>query len=331
MWNVGKRLSGLGLRLSARANAPTAYRDLLSCDLEARLGGWTRRCSVRKKEMSEPKESGHVRLVGAVAGVGSGTYRGVIDCLVRIVRNESVFALYKGATPPAVGWAAIDSVLLGSLHNYRLFLIRHKFTEPVLGTGGERLTLTGHGIAGFANSAFLATPMEHLKIKLQMQIQRSAADRQYKGPIDCARQIIKSQGVFGLWNGFTGSLTFRSNFLWMFLSFEALMRGFSSLDGTPYQISTGTANFLSGGLGSFAFWFMAIPADNVKNRMFAVPHTSPKPSFTGTVRQIYTVAGWRGFFAGLSPCLIRAFPANACAFYVYEGLMRTLKAEKTRH
>lgn len=54
-----------------------------------------------------------------------------------------------------------------------------------------------------------------------MQIQRSAADRQYKGPIDCARQIIKSQGVFGLWNGFTGSLTFRSNFLWMFLSFEA--------------------------------------------------------------------------------------------------------------
>lgn len=307
--------------------------------------------------MSEPKESGHVRLVGAVAGVGSGltkvavghgfdtvktrlqcsppgTYRGVIDCLVRIVRNESVFALYKGATPPAVGWAAIDSVLLGSLHNYRLFLIRHKFTEPVLGTGGERLTLTGHGIAGFGaglTSAFLATPMEHLKIKLQMQIQRSAADRQYKGPIDCARQIIKSQGVFGLWNGFTGSLTFRSNFLWMFLSFEALMRGFSSLDGTPYQISTGTANFLSGGLGSFAFWFMAIPADNVKNRMFAVPHTSPKPSFTGTVRQIYTVAGWRGFFAGLSPCLIRAFPANACAFYVYEGLMRTLKAEKTRH
>lgn len=61
---------------------------------------------------------------------------------------QSAFALYKGATPPAVGWAAIDSVLLGSLHNYRLFLIRHNMTEPVLGSDQRRLTLLGHGVAG---------------------------------------------------------------------------------------------------------------------------------------------------------------------------------------
>lgn len=61
---------------------------------------------------------------------------------------QSVFALYKGATPPAVGWAAIDSVLLGSLHNYRLFLLRHKFTELVPGQDIQRLTLIGHGLAG---------------------------------------------------------------------------------------------------------------------------------------------------------------------------------------
>lgn len=29
-------------------------------------------------------------------------------------------------------------------------------------------------------------------------------------------------------------------------------------------MSTGLANFLSGGLSSFAFWSMAIPADNIK-------------------------------------------------------------------
>lgn len=57
-------------------------------------------------------------------------------------------ALYKGATPPAVGWAAIDSVLLGALHNYRLLLARHGMTETVPGTDVRRLTLLGHGIAG---------------------------------------------------------------------------------------------------------------------------------------------------------------------------------------
>lgn len=81
------------------------------------------------------------------------------------------------------------------------------------------------------------TKVDQCAVKLQMQSQRAVADRQYKGPIDCARQIIRSQGVLGLWTGFTGSLAFRSNFLWMFMSFEALMRGFSSLDGTPYQAS----------------------------------------------------------------------------------------------
>ncbi|TBU34802.1 mitochondrial carrier [Dichomitus squalens] len=291
--------------------------------------------------MAAESDSGHVRIVGAIAGVGSGetrmqcsppeTYKNAVDCFLKIVRNESVFALYKGATPPAVGWAVIDSLLLGSLHNYRLFLIGQGLTEPIPGSDGKRLTIVGHGIAGlFAGwtSALLATPMEHLKVKLQLQTQKSAADRVYKGPIDCAKQIVRSHGVLGLWSGFTGSLAFRSNFLWMFGSFEVLMRAFSNLNGTPYAVSTPTANFLSGGLGSFVYWIMAIPADNIKNRMMATPHDQPKPSFRTTARQIIAEGGYPGFFRGLGPTLLRAFPVNASALWVYEGLMRLLGAEK---
>lgn len=64
------------------------------------------------------------------------------------------------------------------------------------------------------------------------------------------------------------------------------------------------------------------------SRMMAVPHTEPRPTFRGTIRYVYSIAGLRGFFAGLTPSLLRAFPSNACAFYVYEGLMRGFKAEK---
>ncbi|THU99978.1 mitochondrial carrier [Dendrothele bispora CBS 962.96] len=311
---------------------------------------------------SEPSQSSHIRLVGALAGVGSGltkvtvghgfdtiktrlqcsppgTYRGAFDAFGKIVRNEGALALYKGATPPAVGWAAIDSVLLGSLHNYRLFLLRNGMTESTPGSGAPRLTLLAHGIAGlFAGltSAFVATPIEHIKVKLQLQQQRSVADRQFRGPIDCIRKIWRVQGPLGLWTGFTGSLAFRSNFFWMFLSFEGLMRVFGSSG-----MNTGTANFLSGGLGSFVYWMMAIPADNIKNRMMSYPYpqpytsssieAAPKPSFTKVTRMIYAQHGAAGFFRGLGPCLLRAFPVNACAFFVYEGTMRTLGAEATRH
>ncbi|KAG6862400.1 hypothetical protein C0995_011840 [Termitomyces sp. Mi166 len=220
----------------------------------------------------DASKKGHLRIVGAFAGIGSGQSRSDMA--------KGALALYKGATPPAVGWAAIDSLLLGSLHNYRLFLTRHGMTETTPNIGVPRLTLIGHGIAGlFAGwtSTLIATPVELLKVKLQLQSQRSVAERQFKGPIDCARQIIRAQGYIGMWSGFTGSLAFRSNFFWMFLSFEAFMRSFSRLAGTPYEvilrysesclafnISTGAANFISGGLSAFAFWGMAIPADNVK-------------------------------------------------------------------
>ena len=67
---------------------------------------------------------------------------------------------------------------------------------------------------------------------------------------------------------------------------EALMRAFSRLEGTPYevgfvvpllqndseditQISTPTANFLSGGLASFSFWAMGIAPDNIKKCVYS--------------------------------------------------------------
>jgi solute carrier family 25 (mitochondrial carnitine/acylcarnitine transporter), member 20/29 len=66
------------------------------------------------------------------------------------------------------------------------------------------------------------------------------------------------------------------------------------------------------------------------SNMMVIPHNAPRPSFLGIMRRIYATNGVRGFYAGLAPSALRAFPANACAFYVYEGLMRVFKAEKVR-
>ena len=64
------------------------------------------------------------------------------------------------------------------------------------------------------------------------------------------------------------------------------------------------------------------------SRMMATPHNQPKPSFRSTARQILAEGGYRGFYRGLGPTLLRAFPVNASAIWVYEGLMRLLGAEK---
>ena len=66
------------------------------------------------------------------------------------------------------------------------------------------------------------------------------------------------------------------------------------------------------------------------SRMMATSHTAIKPTFIGTARQIFAQGGYRGFFRGLGPTLLRAFPVNASALWVYEGLMRVLGAEKVK-
>ncbi|TFY83999.1 hypothetical protein EWM64_g1 [Hericium alpestre] len=189
--------------------------------------------------------------------------------------------------------------------------------------------------------------MELLKVKLQLQLQNDPSERQFKGPVDCARQVVRAHGVRGFWSALPASLIYRSNFFWMFGSFEVCAQApVSSLAESlglprPYradsrciailQMSTGHANFLSGGFCSLIYWIMAIPADNVKNRIMATPLPLRPPSFTTTARMVYTTLGVKGFYSGLGTSLLRAFPSNACALFVYEGLMRSLGAEKTRH
>ena len=53
-----------------------------------------------------------------------------------------------------------------------------------------------------------------------------------------------------------------------------------------------------------------------------------RPSFLLVARRIYTRDGLGGFFRGLGPCFLRAFPVNASAIFVYEGMLRILGAEK---
>ncbi|KAJ7103616.1 mitochondrial carrier [Mycena belliarum] len=303
----------------------------------------------------------HLQAVGLVAGFASGLTKvvvghgfdtvktrvqltpggtqGAVHVLKTIVAREGFAALYKGATAPALGWALIDSVLLSSLHGYRHFLFRHGMTENTTGTR-PRLTLGAMGLSGLLSgltSAPLATPIELLKVRLQLQKQKSVSERQFKGPVDCARQLVRSQGLTGLWTGFTGGLLFRANFFYMFLTFEACMRGFTKLRGTPYEPNVAITNLLSGGAASLCFWTMAIPFDRTKNQMMSHPYPLPypessskRPSFIYVARMIHAREGLRGFYRGLGPCFIRAFPSNACAFLVYEGILRYLGADQRR-
>jgi len=309
-----------------------------------------------------------------------GTFTGPLDCLKSVIGREGLRALYKGASPPAVGWAITDSILLGSLHNYRLLLAKHtslvRPPDPNDSSGGpRRLAVSGHALAGvFAGFtvALAATPIELLKVQLQMQLHpaspllarhlspasadllvtknasaavttatatattTAAKPPVYHSPIGFAKQIYAHNGVLGFWHGVGATMLQRMWFGAMFGSYDIMMRYWRQpvlkKDGSMGpRLNEATANFVSGGMGSNLFWIFAYPFDIVKNRLMSDSITNPKyPTWRSAATAIWREGGIRAVYRGFVPCILRAFPTNGGALFVWEGVMRFLEAEKVR-
>ena len=70
---------------------------------------------------------------------------------------------------------------------------------------------------------------------------------------------------------------------------------------------------VSGGVGGSMCWGFAYPIDVVKSQV-QVGTITP----ISAVKQIYCTAGVRGFFRGITPCLLRAFPGCGALFVAVE-------------
>jgi hypothetical protein len=85
---------------------------------------------------------------------------------------------------------------------------------------------------------------------------------------------------------------------------------------------------LGGGLAGMATWLSHFPLDLVANKMMAEVVLSHHPEahfqkkgMLDQFRTVYQNQGWRGYFRGIGPCLLRAFPVNAAIFLSYEACM----------
>jgi solute carrier family 25 carnitine/acylcarnitine transporter 20/29 len=177
------------------------------------------------------------------------------------VRKEGFSGLYKGATPPLVGWMFMDSIMLGSLTFYRRILHQTLFNpnrmidSPIgfphrdLSLPDEklqRLPTIGHAMAGVmagATVSFIAAPVEHIKARLQIQYSSKKSERLYSGPIDAAKKIYKFHGVPGIYHGLSATLLFRSFFFFWWGSYDI----FTRLLSERTQLSTPAINFWAGG------------------------------------------------------------------------------------
>ncbi|KAI7833868.1 hypothetical protein BX661DRAFT_222665 [Kickxella alabastrina] len=238
-------------------------------------------------------------------------YKGTVDAVRKTIQNDGFAGFYKGTTTPLIGVGLCVSIQFLVMEHMKRTFARVNGTPtgqaPVL--TASQLYIAG-ATAGVANS-IVSGPVEHIRVRLQVQTAGTAA--QYKGPRDCIGQIHRNFGWKGIYKGQVPTLIREFNGYGMyFLAYEALVqRTISQTGKSRSELSSGLV-CLYGAAAGFAMWLTSYPIDVIKSKM-------QTDGFSGSARKY---SGVKGFFRGITPCLLRAAPANAATFIGFEMAMR---------
>ena len=91
-------------------------------------------------------------------------------------------------------------------------------------------------------------------------------------------------------------------------------------NGADDKVRRAATTLLAGSFAGVSYWLSCYPLDVLKARIQAAPDCVPPryPTVASAAREIWVTSGYRGFFAGFTPCALRAMPANAAAFAGFE-------------
>jgi len=164
-----------------------------------------------------------------------------------------------------------------------------------------------------------------VKIRLQQQKGLSHELLKYKGPIHCARTIIREEGFLGLWAGAAPTVMRNgTNQAAMFTAknaFDVLLWKKHEGDGRvlqPWQ------SMISGFLAGTAGPVCTGPFDVVKTRLMAQSREGGELKYKGMVHAIRTIYAEEGLLAlwkGLLPRLMRIPPGQAIMWAVADQII----------
>ncbi|KAJ2490502.1 Mitochondrial succinate-fumarate transporter [Coemansia sp. RSA 2050] len=236
----------------------------------------------------------------------------------RIVQREGVRALYKGLGAVVSGIVPKMAIRFSSFEYYKT-LLANKETGLVSTSG---VFLAGL-LAGTTEAVAVVTPMDVVKIRLQAQ-RHSTVDPmdvpKYRNAMHAAFTIIKEEGPMTLYKGVALTALRQAtnqavNFTF-YQEFKRIARQVQGLDELPsYQ------HLILGGVSGAMGPISNAPIDTIKTRIqkaTTVAGESGWSRFVTVTRDIAQKEGYKAFYRGLTPRVLRVAPGQAITFMVYE-------------
>ncbi|XP_068194454.1 mitochondrial basic amino acids transporter isoform X3 [Antennarius striatus] len=228
-----------------------------------------------------------------------------MHCFQAIIRQESVFGLYKGIGSPMMGLTFINAIVFGVQGNAMRKLGRDTPLNQFLA-----------GASAGAIQCVICCPMELAKTRMQLQGtgEKKSKNKMYKNSVDCLVRIYKREGIRGINRGMVTTLIREMpGFGVYFLAYDSLTRFLGCEPEDPYMIPK---LLFAGGMSGIFSWLSTYPVDVIKSRLQAdgVGGVNKYNGIMDCVRQSFQKEGWSVFSRGLVSTLLRAFPVNATTF-----------------
>ncbi|XP_012136593.2 mitochondrial ornithine transporter 1 [Megachile rotundata] len=255
-------------------------------------------------------------------------YKGMVNCFLQTLRTDGVIrGLYAGTMPAVVANVAENSVLFAAYGGCQ------KVISNLLGLKKvEDLTSFQNACAGFFAAFFSSLtlcPTELIKCKLQAlrEVQTEATGtvtetniiKKNIGPWSLTNQILKEQGIRGLFSGLSSTIAREMPGYFFFfggyeITRELLAKPHENRDDIGWQ-----KTMVAGAVGGTVLWLVIFPADVVKSR---IQVKNLKDPALVVMKDIVKNEGIGSLYNGLKPTLIRTIPATATLFVTYEYTKR---------
>ncbi|GAV53397.1 hypothetical protein ZYGR_0AI06810 [Zygosaccharomyces rouxii] len=241
------------------------------------------------------------------------------EVIGNLLKKEGPLAFYKGTLTPLVGVGACVSLQFGVNEAMKRYF---HYRNP---KGSHTLTLPQYYVCGFIgglSNSFLASPIEHVRIRLQTQT-ASGSGAAYRGPWDLIQQL-RAKGALMRGLGTTAIRESHGCGIY-FLTYEALIanqihNGIARTEIPAWKLCT------YGAISGTSLWLMVFPMDVIKSVMQTDTLDNPRfgKNVVAVARNMYKQSGIKSFFRGFGPIMVRAAPANAATFATFEMTMRLL-------
>jgi len=253
-------------------------------------------------------------------------YSGLKDCFYKTLKWEGPRGLYSGIQSPLLGQMFFRAVLFTAYGEAKWFFSRE---------GKKRMDVIEYFYAGgiaWGFSTLAECPIDVFKTQLQIQIIKSKTIKdfipEYRGFFDCVFKITKLSGIKGAYQGFTPHLmrnipagaVHLGTFEFVRLYYAEKLK--CKVNELPIKF-----NMIAGSLGGLLYWILFFPIDVIKSSMQADNPIKENRKFHSTLdcaKKLYKENGIPRFYRGLSPCLLRATPANAILLYTNSYLSENL-------